>query len=213
MIKTIFCGVGALGSHTVVASRTLAIERTLIDGDRVESQDLSNQAFVRTAVGKPKASALAAQLTNFWQVPAHGEDVFLASHNCDTLLDDAQLLIDCVDNEAARLLISDHARRHRVPVLHVELDREGEGGTVLWNKAAHTGDDAESQSKLERTPSELSALCQVASAAAQAIRDYVERGDQRSAVIDGAGVHWRGVNSKSRSSLTHSTMDPSRLRF
>ena len=65
-MKLVFCGVGALGSTAAVLCRSLGAELRLVDFDRVESKNLSAQAFVKQSLGKNKAEALKLQLWNFW---------------------------------------------------------------------------------------------------------------------------------------------------
>ena len=56
--RILFCGVGALGSQSVLASRNLDAALALVDFDRVESKNLLAQAYVKQSVGKNKADAL-----------------------------------------------------------------------------------------------------------------------------------------------------------
>ena len=58
-MRIVFCGVGALGSAAVVASRNLDASLALVDFDRVESKNLLAQAYVKQSVGKNKAQAVA----------------------------------------------------------------------------------------------------------------------------------------------------------
>ena len=67
-MKILFCGGGALGSHALQLGRDLEAELAVIDDDRVETKNLSSQWFVKQMVGKNKASALKAQLRNFFGV-------------------------------------------------------------------------------------------------------------------------------------------------
>src|SRR4051794_26883738 len=91
--RIVFCGVGALGSNAVVASRNLAATLVLVDFDRVESKNCLAQAYVKQSIGKNKAEALKLQLANFWGVKAEAFGVRVAEDNVATLCGSADVVV------------------------------------------------------------------------------------------------------------------------
>lgn len=194
MLRTIFCGLGALGSHAVTSSRGLELDRVLIDGDRVENRNLDNQAYVRSTIGKNKAEALALQLRNFWRLPAAFHGQFLREHNVATLLEGSELIVDCLDNHEGRQLLIDYARERRVPIVHAGVAGDASCGLVRWG-AAFTGETEQGESADAcRSGRYLPLLGQIGCAVAQAIAAYLEAGQRPSAWISSEGVEWTGPN-------------------
>ena len=132
-MKILFCGGGALGSHALQLGRDLEAGLAVVDDDRVETKNLASQWFVKQMVGKHKASALKAQLQNFYGVRLQDFAVRLTSLNVDTLLDPADLIVDCFDNAESRKLVQDHARSSGKACLHGGLAADGSFGVVRWD--------------------------------------------------------------------------------
>src|SRR5436190_5467077 len=109
-MKILFCGGGALGSHALFLARDLQHDLAVVDFDRVETKNLASQWFVKQMVGKNKASALKAQFLNFYGAKLQDYSVRLTSLNVDTILGEADLVVDCFDNAESRGLVQEYVR-------------------------------------------------------------------------------------------------------
>jgi hypothetical protein len=58
----------------------------------------------------------------------------LVENNVDVLMKGATLVIDCLDNGAARKLVQDYVRKHNLPCLHGALAPGGEFGRAIWDE-------------------------------------------------------------------------------
>jgi hypothetical protein len=58
----------------------------------------------------------------------------LTADNTDAVLGGAELVIDCLDNAAARNLVQGYVRKHNVPCLHGALAADGSYGQVTWDE-------------------------------------------------------------------------------
>src|SRR5262245_6233271 len=93
-MKILFCGGGALGSHSLFLARDLEHELAVIDFDRVETKNLASQWFVKQMIGKNKATALKTQLLNFYDVKLQDYTVRLTALNVETILGEAGLVVE-----------------------------------------------------------------------------------------------------------------------
>ncbi len=182
-MRIVFCGIGALGSTAVVLCRNLEASMRLVDFDRVESKNLLAQAFVKQSVGKNKADALRLQLSNFHGVKVESRGVRVVADNCDALLGDADLLIDCFDNAASRELLSSYARRADKPLVHAAISADGTFGIVRWDERfIADAEDEEGQATCEGGE-HLPLIGQVASTLARTIQDFVKSGTRRDSMV------------------------------
>lgn len=133
-MKIVFCGGGALGSHALFLGRDLEHELAVIDFDRVETKNLASQWFVKQMVGKNKATALKMQLLNFYEVKLQDFTVKLTTLNAETLLDPADLVVECFDNAESRRVVQEFVRAKEKPCVHAGLAANGEFGVVRWDK-------------------------------------------------------------------------------
>jgi hypothetical protein len=171
-VRIVFCGVGALGSQAAVFCRNLEGPLVFVDFDRVESKNLLAQAFVKQSVGKNKAEALKLQMLNLWGTKCEAFGVRLSRDNAEQVLRDAELLVDCFDNHASRTLLSEHARRGDVPLVHAALSADGTVGLVRWDaRFVADREDDEGQATCEGGD-HLPLIGLLASTLARAIQDY-----------------------------------------
>ena len=196
IVRIVFCGVGALGSSAVVLCRSLGAELRLVDFDRVESKNLSAQAFVKQSLGKNKAEALKIQLLNFWTVKAEALPVRVVAENVAQVCAGADLLVDCFDNRAGRDVLSAHARAAHLPLVHAALAADGSFGLVRWDER-FTADreDAAGQATCEGGE-HLPFVGLVAAVLAGVIRDFVRDGARRDAMITPAAVDLRPIAAR-----------------
>jgi molybdopterin-synthase adenylyltransferase len=187
-MKLVFCGVGALGSTAAVLCRSLGAELRLVDFDRVESKNLSAQAFVKQSLGKNKAEALKLQLWNFWAVKAEAMPVRVGADNVAQVCDGGDLIIDCFDNQASRQVLSTHARAAGLPLVHAALSADGRFGMVRWDE--HFTADAEGaagQATCEGGE-HLPFIGLLAAALARTIQDFLARSERRGAMVSLSGI-------------------------
>ena len=133
-MKILFCGGGALGSHAIFLSRDLQHELAVIDFDRVETKNLASQWFVKQMVGKNKATALKMQVLNFYDVKLQAYTVKLTALNVETILGEADLVIECFDNAESRRVVQSYVRTKKKPCMHGGLAANGEFGVVRWDE-------------------------------------------------------------------------------
>lgn len=134
-MKTItVVGVGALGSHVVPLLRNVGAAVRIIDCGQVKQKSPQSQFHSRPSVRKGKAFAFQ-QLMNFlwsWKIEAIPHK--LEAANVNELLGKSDLILDCLDNGAARRLVQGYARANEVPCLHGALAAEGGFGRVVWDE-------------------------------------------------------------------------------
>ena len=118
-----FVGVGALGSAGAnLLARAGIGKLTLIDRDIVEASNLQRQTLFDEAdalAGKPKAVAAADRLASInGDVRIRAEVAHLSSANAETLLRDADLIVDGSDNFSARYLANEVSVKHGIPWIY-----------------------------------------------------------------------------------------------
>jgi len=130
----VIVGIGALGSHLVQFIRNEKVDIRIVDFDRVEQKNVMSQFHGRPGVGKSKVSALQQTMDFLFkrglQVVGHR----LVANNIDVLMKDATLVVDCLDNGAARKLVQDYVRARKLPCLHGALAPNGEFGRSIWDE-------------------------------------------------------------------------------
>ena len=114
-------GLGGVGGYALEALARAGVGRlTLIDGDTVAESNLNRQilATVET-VGMPKAmvaKARVAQIAPQAEICACAE--FLNEQTAETLLGEPfDFIIDCIDDVPAKLLLAEHCRAKKIPLL------------------------------------------------------------------------------------------------
>ena len=181
--RVVWCGVGALGSNTVVLCRNLAAQHVFIDGDRVESKNLLAQAWVKQSVGKNKAEALKTQLLNFYGLKTEALGVRLTGDNVGTLLSGAALVVDCFDNMASRSLLAAHCRQSAQPLVHAGLSGDGTVGLVRWaERFTPDPEDHAGQATCE-DGAHLPLVALVAATLARTVQDFLKAGARHDALV------------------------------
>ena len=114
------CGLGGVGSFFTAYARGLGFRRfTLVDPDRVEASNL-NRLFGATPkdVGKPKVAVVARELCRCDPAlevnPVRGR---VQEAKAQKALLEADVLVGCVDNDAARMELQILAARFLKPLL------------------------------------------------------------------------------------------------
>lgn len=126
------CGGGALGANLVEQlARCGASGLTCIDRDRLEEQNLATQPYGRNELGGYKATLLSAQIYRELGLEVKGLAKELTSDTAVRLLRGSQLVVDCLDNRAARLCVQEACRKLDLPLLHGGLN--GDYAEVVWD--------------------------------------------------------------------------------
>lgn len=186
--QLIFCGVGALGSTTALFCRNLNAHLSFIDFDRVESKNLSAQAFVKQSLGKNKAQALKVQLFNFYGLKSEAFAVRLVKQNIQTLLSKADLLVDCFDNAQSRQLLMDYAQRQSIPLVHGAISAAGDFGLVRWcDHFSIDKEDKPGQATCEGGE-HLPMIGLISTALAQAIQVFINETRQVNYMVNSQGI-------------------------
>jgi molybdopterin/thiamine biosynthesis adenylyltransferase len=133
-MKTVtIVGVGALGSHVAQFLRSTGVNLKVIDFDRVEQKNVLSQFHGKPSVGKAKVESLKQAMNFFFGTKIETIPHKLTSDNEKQLLSGADLIVDCLDNGAARRLVQAFARRTNTPCIHGGLAADGTFGLVRWD--------------------------------------------------------------------------------
>jgi len=127
-------GVGALGSHLVPLLRNVGAQLRVVDFDRVEQKNTQSQFHAKSSVGKTKVLALQQAVQFFWGLKVETVPHKLVESNSKEVLGKSDLLIDCLDNGAARRVVQGFARANSIPCLHGALAANGGFGRVVWDE-------------------------------------------------------------------------------
>lgn len=113
-------GMGALGSVTSeLLCRAGVGKLLLIDPDRVELSNLQRQAlYTEEDIGVPKALAAQQHLREINSEIAVTAIVKAIGSTTIAMLDEADLILDCTDNLATRLLLNEYAMREKLPFIY-----------------------------------------------------------------------------------------------
>jgi len=180
------CGCGAIGSNLAVGLARRGIQNfLLIDNDRVESHNISTQAWFERDIGKMKATMLSHLLYSIsgaWAVPY--EKTIVQRGQLEKLFDDyfVALAVDAFDNRTAReLVVGSHAS-----VLHVGLSAE-ETADVVWDEKYTLPIDVELEDPCAY-PLARSLIEVTVGHAASVIVDFLLTGSKRGMYIDNCWV-------------------------
>ena len=125
--RVVVCGVGALGANLV---EHLARSRcpgwlVVIDHDRVEAANVGNQPYDLRQAGQSKVHALAARIYEACGRQVEAVHSTIDAKSARNLLRGADLVIDTLDNAAARLAVRDACSALGVTALHAGLGADG----------------------------------------------------------------------------------------
>jgi hypothetical protein len=196
--KVVIVGVGALGSHVAQFLRNDA-ELKVIDFDRVEQKNILAQFFSKPSVGKNKAQSLKDMFAFLYGIKVEAVGHRLTVDNATLLLDDADVVINCVDNIETRQLIKHHTERLWPirPCLHGAVDAVGSFGRVCWDQ--HFIPDAETPGAATCQDGEhLPFIAMVSAVMAKAVQQFLKTGEQYgySVLPGGTVLHTRYAKQK-----------------
>ncbi|MGD8267221.1 MAG: HesA/MoeB/ThiF family protein [Desulfobacterales bacterium] len=128
-------GAGGLGGTVAEVLARIGVGRLrLIDGDRFEEHNLNRQRFAHTDnLGRNKARAGKTQIERINPaVEVTDLAVFLDASNADELIGDANVVIDCLDQLDARLVLQKACRRQEVPLVSAAVAGTSGQLTVIF---------------------------------------------------------------------------------
>ncbi len=188
--KVVLVGAGALGSHLALLVRN-HVDLKVVDDDRVEAKNAMSQLHPLGSVGKNKALALQQTLKFLYGLRVEAVPHRLVDHNAAELLQDADLVVDCVDNGETRRIIQIICTRgqlgERIPCLHGALAAGGQFGQVCWTEK-FVPDDAPAGAATCEDGEHLPFIATVSSLLALCVQGFVRRGEQRSFLVFPGGT-------------------------
>lgn len=133
-MKITICGAGTLGGNIAESLARMGFKSmTVIDRDRVEERNLSNQPYGKNDIGQAKVKALSVNLYRAVGAEVIGLFKELTAGNGEKLLEGSELVIDAFDNSESRRAVKEICGRLRIPCLHMGLSNDGYG-EVIWNE-------------------------------------------------------------------------------
>ena len=187
-MKIIVVGVGALGSHLVLAIRNLTAKVTVIDFDRVESKNVMSQFHTKLGVGRNKTLALQQAMQGMFGTKIDIVPHRLTADNVEQLLGGADLVVDCLDNGASRLLVQGFVRTKDIPCLHGAVDDAGTCGRVVWDERFEVDVGTAVGQPTCEGGEHLPFICTVSAFLAVAVRRFVEQNQRVGYEINPGGV-------------------------
>ncbi len=121
----IVIGAGGLGCPVLTYLASAGVGHLIIiDGDIISMSNLNRQTlFGIQDIGKSKAQLAAQKLTQqYTDIKVTPIENMLEAHNVAELLAGATVIVDCVDSNATRLLVSDYAAKHNIFVIEGALN-------------------------------------------------------------------------------------------
>ncbi|SCY95484.1 HesA/MoeB/ThiF family protein [Flavobacterium caeni] len=133
--KVLIVGAGGLGTPVAVALNAAGVGKIgIADGDVVEESNLARQfLFQPDEIGHLKVETLADKLrlqnpdTHVVTFP-----VFLSHENIAEIARDFDLVCDCTDNAAARLLIDRYCKENQKPLVYAAV-RDWHGYVTVFH--------------------------------------------------------------------------------
>lgn len=132
MERIVIVGVGALGSHAVMALRNIRFKLVVVDHDHVEQKNTLSQFHSNMSLRRNKAQAMQQALQGLWGVKVEVVPHKLTDDNAKQLLGGAGLVIDCTDNIAARQVMMKFCKANAIPLLHGAMSADGLFARAIW---------------------------------------------------------------------------------
>lgn len=156
-------GCGGLGSWIAVGLARMGVRYLkLVDEDLFDRTNVPRQLAFAVDIGEPKAYSLARNVLPHMTSEGRIDAMHAKSDRAlRTLINDPNVIVVAVDNNAARIESSIWARSHRVPAVFVMLSRDG----LRVQALTQTADGPCLQCVLPNLDAESAAPCAAASIA------------------------------------------------
>lgn len=187
MKRIVVVGVGALGSHLVLNARNWDARLVAVDFDRVERKSVLSQFHTKMGVGRNKAQALAQAMQGLFGARLVAVPHRLTEDNVETLLEGADLVVDCVDHAPTRRLIAEVATTLELPCLHGALAADGGYGRVMW-APGFAADDGEAGAATCEDGAHLPFVALVAAVMAQTAARFLADGTREDCHVRPFGI-------------------------
>jgi len=169
-------GVGALGSHVLPLLRNVGATLRVIDFDRVETKNTQSQFHPKSSVGKTKVLALQQTVQLLWGMRIETIPHKLVADNAEALLGKSDLVLDCLDNGAARRVVQSFVRKNAIPCLHGALAANGGFGRVVWDESFTIDDETGVGGATCEDGEHLPFISITSSYLAHAVKEYLTTG-------------------------------------
>lgn len=127
------CGAGALGGNICESLARIAFGNLrLIDRDRIEERNLSNQPYHQSDIGALKAKILANDMYRAIGATIEPMIANLIDVNARKLLKGSDLVVDAFDNSESRKIVTDTCQKLKIPCLHAGL--ADDYAEVIWDE-------------------------------------------------------------------------------
>lgn len=137
------CGAGTVGANLLENLARMAIgPLRVIDCDKVEARNLSNQPYTTLQLQQSKPTALAELLFYAAGVQLETVERRLRADNARGLLKGSKLVVDAFDNAESRAAVQSACRELGLPCLHVGLSRDSYG-EVVWDERYRVPEDSD----------------------------------------------------------------------
>jgi len=187
-MKITVVGVGVLGSHLVPLLRNLKADVKIVDFDRVEQKNVQSQFHAKASVGTLKVQGLKQNLQFLFGMKVDANTNKLVAENVDQILAGSDLVIDCLDNGAARRLVQGFVRKNGVACLHGALAPDGQFGQVRWDEGFPIEDESADAKATCEDGEHLAFISVVSSLLAKSVQDFMKGGKKRGYLVSPAGV-------------------------
>lgn len=120
-VKILVVGLGGLGGFVAEGlARMGATDITLVDCTPFDESNINRQLFCSVNnIGKSKVFEVKRVLgKNYKNIKVAAVEMRVNEANVDTLLDNADIVFDCVDNIATKLLLERRCIGRRIPLIH-----------------------------------------------------------------------------------------------
>jgi molybdopterin/thiamine biosynthesis adenylyltransferase len=176
-----FCGTGAIGSNMIDNMARQGFKKfTVIDFDRVEAHNSSNQIYGRRDVGQLKVAALKNIIFNAMGTTINDYSRKLEASNIHKVLKKGTVVVDGFDNTESRGLVYEHCKKNQIDCLHVGLYQDV--AEVCWNEVYRVPDPVKGLDVCEYSLARNVILLAVATATEVLIR-YLDTGAKESYTI------------------------------
>ena len=172
------CGIGAVGSNLADnLVRQGLTQLCAIDHDRVAEHNISTQLYGECDVGLWKVEALRNRLFRATGIEIDAMRKELTPANARSVLKGVDLIIDALDNSAARRIVRDFAEETGIPCLHVGLYEDY--CEAVWNEHYRVPPDTTGDPCAY--PLARNLILFAIAIASESILDFLAAGERRSA--------------------------------
>jgi molybdopterin-synthase adenylyltransferase len=175
------CGAGTLGGNlSENLARTGFVNLQIIDDDKVEERNLTNQPYFSSDLGQFKVKALSQSLFRAAGAKVTGANQRLTLGNGEKLLRNSHLVIDAFDNSDSRKAVKEICGKNGIPCLHLGMSPDG-CGEIIWNETYIVPPDSLDDPCGKPTSRNLSLL--VCAAATESIMAFFENGEKKNFTV------------------------------